>query len=62
MHGRELLVHEADLLSGIAGQIRNQVTIFMKPKIRAVTSIRALNPYLIALGTLSKVVLGRVTK
>jgi hypothetical protein len=28
-HGRQPLVHEADLLSGIAGQIRNQVTIFM---------------------------------
>ena len=28
-HGRPLLAFERDLLSGIAGQIRNQVTIFM---------------------------------
>lgn len=28
-HNRALLPHEADLLSGIAGQVRNQVTIYM---------------------------------
>lgn len=28
-HGRELLAHERDLMSGIAGEIRNKVTLFM---------------------------------
>ncbi|QRE80380.1 hypothetical protein F1734_09060 [Rhodococcus ruber] len=34
-HGRPLLAFEQDLISGIAGQIRNQVTIYMSNKDQA---------------------------